>query len=231
MVKFLFVLMLFASISQSVRASELSDSDDIVSSNVRDVTAEYLSNPQVNLIPNSSTPTLNLTTPDFPVSLSQLITLGEQIWKYVLDNRPSAQYQTIKTSIVPKGITSWSELSEWKMPVVKVYRVEFKNILGAASGGFDYRISFVPGGSYKGKGKFLGNITFMPLNIQLNTGRTLDVKAELSDPLNYGTTSNPVAGAQLLVSWSTPTLTHYQMDSAEYNISGDGQIQDLSTGE
>jgi hypothetical protein len=164
------------------------------------------------------------------VTLSQLVTLGEKVWNYVIDNKPNAQFQTIKASIVPDGITDWTQLSGWTPPVVKVYHVQFKDALGINSGSFDYRITFVPGGSYQARGKFLGEIEFTPMNIKLATGRSLNVTAELSAPLNFGTPTDPVAAAQLLVSWTTPTLTHYQMQSAEYFIYGSGDIQDLSSG-
>jgi hypothetical protein len=164
------------------------------------------------------------------VTLSQLITLGEKVWNYVLDNKPNATFQTIKSSIVPNGITDWTQLSGWTAPVSKVYHVQFKDALGIKSGSFDYQVTFVPGGSYKSHGKFLGEIEFTPMNIKLSTGRTLNVTAELSSPLNFGTQTDPVAAAQLTVSWTSPTLTHYQMQSAEYFIYGTGEIQDLSAG-
>ena len=174
--------------------------------------------------------TVNNTVSGVAVTIDQLITLGQRVWQFVIDNKPNATFQILNSSIVPEGISSWTQLTRWQHPVTKVYRVEFKNALGMTGSSFDYRIVFVPGGTYKGKGKFLGNISFVPMNIQLHTGRSLDVKAELSTPLNYGTETDPVAAVQLMVSWSTPTFTGYQMHSAQYFIYGDGQIQDDSSG-
>lgn len=164
------------------------------------------------------------------VDIDQIITIGEKIWKYLLDNKPSATYQTVKASVVPQGITNWTQLSGWSKPVSRVYRVEFTNIFGKPAASFDYRISYVYGGSYKSKGRYIGQISFAPEKIKLKTGRSLDVKAEVINNFNFGTESNPIAAAQLQVQWTTPTLNRYQMNSAEYFIYGTGEIQDITGG-
>lgn len=162
--------------------------------------------------------------------LSHLITLGGKIWDFVLSAKPTATYQSIRSSVVPAGVQSWTQLTGWSRPVSKVYHVEFKTILGKSAGGFDYRITFLYGGNTKGRGKFLGQISFAPVNIKLHTDRSIDIKAEMSEPLNYGTEKNPVAAIQLQVIWASPTTTRYQMNSAEYFIYGNGDFQDLTNG-
>ncbi len=164
------------------------------------------------------------------VDLDKLITLGSKVWDFVVNNKPNADYKIVKTSILPSGITSWTQLTGWKRPISKVYRVEFKDIFGHVAGSFDYRITYVAGGGYNGKGKFLGEISFVPMNIKLRTDRSLTVRAELSDPLNYGTEEDPVAAAQMIVTWSSPTTPRFQMNSAEFFIYGTGEIDNLTNG-
>jgi hypothetical protein len=164
------------------------------------------------------------------VALSDLVTLGTKVWDFIVNNKPNATYSSYKASVVPSGITSWTQLQGWSKPVSKVYRVEFTNIYGGVAGSFDYRITFVYGGSYKGKGKYIGQISFVPANIRLGTDRSLNVKAELLDPLNFGTEENPVAGAELEISWSSPTTPRYQMSSVDLFLYGTGEIQNLSDG-
>ncbi|MBC7395856.1 MAG: hypothetical protein H7333_00310 [Bdellovibrionales bacterium] len=164
------------------------------------------------------------------VDLDTFITLGGKVWDFIVNNKPTADYQIFKSSIVPSGITDWTQLQGWKRPVAKIYRVEFKNLRGAVAGSFDYRITFVAGGSYNGKGKYLGEISFVPLNIKLNTDRSLMVRAELSTPLNFGSEQDPVAGAQMIVTWSSPTTLRYQMNSASLFIYGTGEIENLTNG-
>ena len=103
-------------------------------------------------------------------------------------------------------------------------------MFGQPAGGFDYRITYFFGGSYQGKGKFLGQISVVPTNIHLKTDRTLKMKVELASVINFGSESDPVAGAQIIINWSSPTTTRYEMYSAEYLIYGTGEIQDLSNG-
>jgi hypothetical protein len=254
MLKVFFALIVFIGLSSPVLA--LTNPNEIVKTTVRDVTAEYrtlelgdedlaLTTPSPAATP-AETQTINPPVPTTPslgstigtilqgqsssVSIDQIITLGEKIWDFIVTNRPTAQFQTIQSSIVPRGISNWTQLRGWQHPVSKVYRVAFQNVFGGNAGSFDYRITFVPGGSYKGKGKFLGQISFVPMNILLHTDRSLDVKAQLSEPLNFGTETNPVAAAEIDVSWTSPTTTRYQMNSASYFIYGTGEIQDLSAG-
>ncbi len=168
--------------------------------------------------------------PSGPVSLGDLITIGQKVWDFIVSNKPNATYQSFKSSVVPSGITSWTQLRGWSRPIAKVYRVEFTNVFGRPAGSFDYRITFISGGNYRGKGKYIGQISFVPANIRLGTDRTLDVKAELLDPLNFGTEEDPIAGAELQITWSSPTTVRYQMNSVELFLYGTGEIQNLSDG-
>ncbi|MBU6154445.1 MAG: hypothetical protein KGP28_09110 [Bdellovibrionales bacterium] len=164
------------------------------------------------------------------ISLNDIITIGQKVWDFVVSNKPNATYQSLKAAVVPSGITSWTQLRGWSKPVSKVYRVEFTNMFGQVAGSFDYRINFVYGGSYQGKGKYIGQISFVPAGVKLSTDRTLDVKAELLDPLNFGTEEDPIAGVELQISWSTPTTTRYQLNSVEFFLYGTGEIQDMTHG-
>jgi hypothetical protein len=174
-------------------------------------------------------------TPPGPINpggfdFSTLITLGNKIMDFILTNKPNAEYKTLRASVLPGGATSWSQLKGWKKPVTKVYRVEFKNILGKSAGGFDYRIGFIYGGGYQGKGQYIGQISFTPANIQLKTDRQLNVKAEILEPLNFGDEESPIAGAQLLITWHSNTTLRYNMNSIEYFFYGTGEMEDISNG-
>jgi hypothetical protein len=164
------------------------------------------------------------------VTLGDIVTLGQKVWDFVVNNKPTTTYQTLKASVVPSGITSWTQLRGWSRPVSKVYRVEFTNIYGGSAGHFDYRITFIYGGNYAGKGKYIGQISFVPADVQLHTDRSLDVKAELLDALNFGTEEDPIAGAQLEITWSSPTTTRYKMNSVDLFLYGTGEIQNLTDG-
>ena len=188
---------------------------------------------------NTTNPPINTTTPptnpntgfnDTMVKIERIVALGEKIWNFLVTNKPGADYEIFKASVVPEGITHWAQLMKWSKPVSKIYRVEFKNSFGSVSGSFDYRLTYFHSGSFKGKGKFLGQISVVPTNIKLGTDRSLKMRVELASVINFGTEDDPIAGAQLIVSWSSPTTTKYQMQSAEYLIYGNGDILDLSNG-
>ncbi len=207
-----------------------------LTSTVREVTTEYealgllpslLPTPTPAIIPTDINST---SAEDSKIDIGQIIALGGKVWDFILSNKPSAEYEVFKASIVPAGISSWTQLQKWSKPVSKVYRVEFTNIFGQSVSGFDYRITYFHSGVYKEKGKFLGQISVVPTNIHLRTDRTLKIKVELASVINFGSEKNPVAGAQIIINWSSPTTTRYEMHSAEYLIYGTGEIQDLSNG-
>lgn len=216
---------------------------------VRDVTLEYKSHPQIFPTPAPNKPVPGGTIPngDDPIpplpdplpsgdigtgmgTLGNIVAVGSKVWDFIVNNKPTTDYKTLKANVIPEGL-GWTQLL-WKRDkmLTKVYRVEFKNVFGKPAGSFDYRISFIYGGSFQGKGKFIGQIAVAPANVKLKTDRSLTFRAELLDPLNFGTEEDPVAGAQLLVTWSSPTTTRYVMNSAEYMLFGDGEIQILPNG-
>lgn len=220
-------------------------------SKVTDVTAQYVMLESAGIAP-TPTPTpaaeptatpasTSTTTPiDIPttttddgsgkIDIGKIIALGEKIWDFIISNKPTAEYPVFKTSVVPEGIKSWAQLKGWAKPVSKIYHVEFTNMFGGSGGGFDYRITYFYNGSLAGKGKFLGQLSVVPLNVSLHTDRSLKMNVELASVLNFGTEADPVAGAQIIVTWSTPTTTHYEMNSSEYMVYGTGEIQDLTHG-
>ena len=68
------------------------------------------------------------------VSISDFVTLGTKVWDFIVNNKPNATYSNYKASVVPSGITSWTQLQGWSRPVSKVYRVEFTNSYGGVGG-------------------------------------------------------------------------------------------------
>lgn len=210
-------------ITQNSDSAEI-ETDDLVEAGR---SASYTFQSNASAPSAADTPSLQQTG---PVQISDIIALGEKIWNFILENKPSATFKVVKTSVVPNGVSSWTQLSGWSKPVSKLYHVQFTDIFGGIAGGFDYRITFLYGGNYKGKGKYIGQLYFVPSNVKLHTDRTLNVTAEMSDPLNFGTEEDPIAAVDLRISWTSPTTTRFVMSSAEYFLYGTGEIDDLTGG-
>lgn len=166
--------------------------------------------------------------------IGSIVSIGTRVWDFVVSNKPGMTYKTIEGAVWPEGVKSWTQLTGWEnksRPLTRIFRVEFKNIFGRTGGSFEYRISYIYGGGYKGVGKFLGKISLLPMNTKLKTDRSLNVRAELLDPFNAGTEADPIAATSIRVHWDTPTTTRYQQDSAEYMIYGNGEFFDFSQAE
>lgn len=160
--------------------------------------------------------------------VDHITTIGNKVWDFVVSRAPNATYNTLKASVVPAGVTDWRQLTGWSRPVAKTFRVTFRDLRGNIAGGFDYRISFITGGGHKGKGQFIGEIGVAPDNISLKTDRSVNFHAEVLDPINFGTEENPIAGVQVLITYSSPTTLRYTMHSDEYYVYGTGEFQKIS---
>ena len=225
----------------SAASAQAQSSKDVFNVSIKDVTGEYRGRMEGILPPPGGDigclPTDpwcgSLPDPINPgggFDFSTIFTIGNKIWDFIITNKPNAEYKTLKAAVLPGGASTWAQLKGWSKPMAKIYRVQFKNILGRDGGGFDYRIVFIHGGNFQGKGKYIGQISFAPLNIKLKTDRQLNVKAELLDALNFGTEEDPIAGVQLQITWHSNTTLRYNMNSIEYFLYGTGELQDISNG-
>jgi hypothetical protein len=168
---------------------------------------------------------------DFLPSMSEvemMVKVGKEVWKVVEANRPVSEYKTDTMSVLPENApTHWTAYSNWKTPVARSYRVTYKNLYGMKVVDFAYRVMATPGGQYQGKGKYLTQVTVLPESLNVAWGFNVDSVASIPQVTNMGSEKDPVAGAQIDVSWRVRTVLQDRRESRSYLVNGKGEFQAL----
>jgi hypothetical protein len=164
------------------------------------------------------------------VIVDKVISIGTKVWKLVEDNKPVVSVSTLKTSVLPQGARDWRQLSGWKAPQSRVYRIAYKNLYGMTVIDYSFRINYTAGGSVKGTGQYLSNISVNTANLEVLWGYRFNASVEAGQALNMGRTGRPIAGQELTVKWEINTAIKHSQSSASYFIRGTGELADLTHG-
>lgn len=150
------------------------------------------------------------------------VTLGQKLWDVIRNNQPVVNVKTQTVSVLPLSKPSWTEMETWKGPAAKSYTVAAKNLYGMTVISHTYTVAFHHGGSLGGRGKFLANATIIPTNINVSWGFTLNSKVNVGQPLNTGTSLDPVPGLDLGLEWSMSSVLKKSQGTDQFYVRGDG---------
>jgi hypothetical protein len=150
------------------------------------------------------------------------VTLGQKIWEVIRNNQPVVNVQTQTVSVLPLSKPNWTEMETWKGPQAKSYTVAAKNLYGMTVISHSYTVAFHHGGSLGGRGQFLANATIIPTNVNVSWGFTLNSKVNVGQPLNTGTTLDPVPGIDLSLEWSMSSMLKKSQGTDQFYVRGDG---------
>jgi hypothetical protein len=161
------------------------------------------------------------------VILDKLILLGQKIWKIVEAGKPVSNFAAQRADVLPQGVTQWQSLAGWQVPMSKRYERVIKNKWGEEVVTFRYRILYNWGGSVKGKGAYLMGVTVYPEIVNVAWGWSFDATVSIPTITNAGTTANPTAAAEILVSSKVRTPLTSLDNTESYYVRGDGAFVDL----
>ena len=132
---------------------------------------------------------------------------------------------TYRAHGLPKGVTCWTDLEEWKIPKSKVFTVEQKTKIGQKVAKFTFRISYVYGGSFNGVGQYLANVSVTPVDLTVGWGVDFASEVQIPSVFNIGKKANPLAAMQVFVYWGVGNALKMQQKSLLFNVMGDGRIE------
>ncbi len=161
------------------------------------------------------------------VSINKIINIGKVVWSIVEAGKPVLNLQTNVASALPKGISGWSDLSHWAEPVSSSFAVSAKNTFGIEVVSFKYRIVYVYGGSYNGKGHYIGYASLEPSDIQVAWGFNLDAQAFIQNVFNAGSDKDPVGALQLMMQYKISSPMAIIQQSQSYYMNGKGAFKSL----
>lgn len=159
----------------------------------------------------------------------ELIALGKEIYQIIKAGKPVVTVNTEPVEVLPRTedgqtITAF-ELSGWKKPLVKKYRVKTKNYLGMAPASFDFMLIYSYGGAHEGKGAYITGAQVKPTAINVKWGYSLDVDFKVQSILNQGTAGNPIAGAVLMLDYKISTVLQESRNNKTFFINGLGETE------
>lgn len=161
--------------------------------------------------------------------LDVVFNMGKKIWDIVEANKPVVDIETDFATALPKGTKDWRAFEGWQSPAARVYRVRYKNRFGMKVVDFSYRVLYTYGGSVLGRGRYLTNVTVEP-DVDVLWGYKFNAKVAIREPINTGTTENPVAGLEMAMSWEVDTVVKHLEGSTSYFVRGDGRFENLTHG-
>ncbi len=165
------------------------------------------------------------------VIIDQIINIASRIWDIIQQNSPVTNLDAKYAAAVPQGITSWSQLAEWKRPKSYVYGFYAENLYGVTAINVTYKVMFTFGGKYKGKGQYLTGVTVVPTTADVAWGYRFSLSAQVPDSTiaNVGTNTDPVASMQLKSAWEISTVLKDSNGASVYYIQGDGYFEEIAS--
>lgn len=156
--------------------------------------------------------------------LTAIEKIGTRIWKLVEANRPVVHVESKVANALPRNVSCWMDLENWKTPKVYRYNVKYTNLFGADVVNFTFRVIYTYGASYEGRGKYLSNVSVHPAELDVLWGYTFNSKIEVQRIVNLGTKEEPVAGMEMKLIWQVSTPIKDSQQSKIFFITGAGEV-------
>ncbi|OFZ17730.1 MAG: hypothetical protein A2X94_15195 [Bdellovibrionales bacterium GWB1_55_8] len=177
---------------------------------------------------DNSTPAPNAGTGN--ATVDGIVNLAKSIWDIVVENKPVVNINVDHANALPTGVEAWTSLSNWQVPKGKAYRVNYINGFGSSVVDFTFRVLFVPGGKFKGKGAYITNATIVPASVKVSWGFKFNASVKVSSITNAGSLKNPLAAMQLDMNWIVESVLKHEQQTQNFYIRGDGTLMNLSDG-
>jgi len=162
---------------------------------------------------------------DFPkVDPATVIEIGKDVYQAIKDNQPVMNIETDWAGAVPKGIDDWTALGGWQGPTSsQPFFVEFKNVVGMTLTRFDWNFVWKHHGSYNSTGLYVTEAGIHATNSYAALTEHLDVVVSSLNPVNYGTSENPIGGIDVTVSVSSHGYFEKTTKTCTMTMMGDGK--------
>ncbi len=162
------------------------------------------------------------------IDVGTIENIGQSLWNFIQSNKPCVDINSNFANAFPSGITDWTQLEGWQDPISNCYQISYKNGFQMEVVRFSYCVIFTPGGDYNGVGQYLNHIQIIPSDIQVDWGYTLNAVSSIPSVVNAGTSSNPIAGAEVHMKYSVSTAIKKDSGENVYYVKGDGSFSPIN---
>jgi len=159
---------------------------------------------------------------------------GVQAWNVINGGKPSSDISGAYASAIPGFSFNWSNYSGWKKKSVD-YNYTVTNLMGIDVIKVDYTISFFYNGQDLSdddkpvKGHYITNFTVRPTETSVKWGWKFNMDVKMSDPMNIGSSKDPVAFMQADLNYVTSTPFTSDGGVWSYTVDGLGRFSDQNS--
>ncbi len=158
----------------------------------------------------------------------ELIALGKEVYEIIKAGRPVTNVASEPIEVLPKDdsgeVVAAFDLTDWKKPIAKKYRVKTQNYLGMSPATFEFMIIFTYGGKLDGKGAYITGAQIKPTLVDVKWGYELNANFKVQTIMNQGKKDNPIAAAVLMIDYKISTVLQERSSSKMFHINGLGAM-------
>jgi len=156
-----------------------------------------------------------------------LALIGKTLWAIIKENKAEANLENNLNAVIPNG-TSWTDMSGWRQQKWPGWQWTLVNPYGVNVVDYKWSFNFLCGGQYKSIGRYIQNAGAFPTSIDVLWGYKVNVRGQVLNPFNYGTTTSPVAGLTLSMTMDSETLIKKITQTCTVNLIGDCSTEVVS---
>jgi len=156
------------------------------------------------------------------VNPADIIAIGQEIWQIIVDNKPSADVNTLSNGVIPDG-ASFSDMSGWQQYSWNPFEWKWTNLYGITVVDFQWSFDWNCNGTYgpNNVGQYIMNAGGFPQSIDVAWGYTVNVNGQILTPLNIGTQDQPIAQITTIITMQISTIIQTNQQSCQVNMNGD----------
>lgn len=159
-----------------------------------------------------------------------LVALGESVYTLVSKGKPTFTGSFAPISVLPKVNGQPVDILDteaWSAPVKRTYAVNMKNYYNVNVVSFRYSVFYAHSGSYDGKGAYITAAQIQPDYVNVLWGFDFTATMKLTGIVNQGTRENPIAGAKLVMEYTTSNILNSRTQVDSFFINGRGGFKKL----
>lgn len=167
------------------------------------------------------------------VVIDKLIAIGERVWKIVEAGKPVLNIDGItpSVSILPRGLADSGSLYNmfgWREPIIKTYRVAYKNYYGVNVIDFTFSVIMQYGGTDGKGGIYISGLSIVPDQVSVSWGWSFNAQTRLINISNRGTATNPIAAAMMELGYTVGSPLSSLAKKIRFFVDANGKISLLN---
>lgn len=160
----------------------------------------------------------------------ELVALGESVYQLVIKGRPTTKTTYAPISVIPNvngQPADIFELEGWSVPVKRSYEIKYRNLYNVAIVTFKFSVVYSYSGKLNGKGSYLTAVQVIPEYVKTMWGWDFEATMKLGGIQNQGSKANPVAGATVMIEYTTKSVMNSVTQVSSFFITGKGGFRKL----